>query len=205
MQATLLVGGPGTAKTSIINSFMGKLPAEQYSAKTITFSSLSTPGIFQSSVEVRVSPAATSPHTHFCHRAARALCCACVFLSPASDASCTQACRQAAAQPPTGRAACQGVVEKRQGRTYGPPGGKRMTLFVDDISMPAVNEWGDQVTNELARQLLEQGGLYSLDKPIGDMKFLTDVRCGPSCRPTALLLCPTGACLPDQPARKGTL
>ena len=51
-----------------------------------------------------------------------------------------------------------------------------MTLFVDDISMPAVNEWGDQVTNELSRQLLEQGGLYSLDKPIGDMKFLTDMR-----------------------------
>ena len=52
-QATLLVGGPGTAKTAIINSFMAKLPSEQYSSKTITFSSLSTPGIFQSSVEVR--------------------------------------------------------------------------------------------------------------------------------------------------------
>ena len=58
MQATLLVGGPGTAKTAIINSFMGKLPSESYSSKTITFSSLSTPGIFQSSVEVRLGPAA---------------------------------------------------------------------------------------------------------------------------------------------------
>lgn len=70
----------------------------------------------------------------------------------------------------------QASVEKKQGRTYGPPGGKEMTLFIDDLSMPNVNEWGDQITNEAVRQLLSQGGLYSLDKPIGDMRFVVDTR-----------------------------
>ncbi|KAK9794950.1 hypothetical protein WJX73_010224 [Symbiochloris irregularis] len=119
-KASLLVGGPGTAKTTVINSFLSKFSSDTNSSKTITFSSLSTPAIFQTTVE--------------------------------------------------------GSVEKRQGRTYGPPGGKVMTMFIDDISMPAVNEWGDQITNELVRQLLEQGGMYSLEKPIGDMKFVTDMR-----------------------------
>uniref|UniRef100_A0A383W453 AAA+ ATPase domain-containing protein n=1 Tax=Tetradesmus obliquus TaxID=3088 RepID=A0A383W453_TETOB len=116
--ASLLVGGPGTAKTTVINQFMSKFNSEAMLSKTITFSSLTTPGIFQASIE--------------------------------------------------------GSVEKRQGRTFGPPGGKSMCVFIDDISMPAVNEWGDQVTNEIVRQLLEQGGMYSLEKPIGDMKFVVD-------------------------------
>lgn len=147
----------------------------------------------------------------------------------------------------------QASVEKRQGRTYGPPGGKTMAIFVDDLSMPAINEWGDQVkfslflykpkdnpfsshqfclnhdsrqpspllrpkkrskslavytasrilqmrcgrmqhlgqdgvhfgeyitvawqvTNEIVRQLLEQGGMFSLEKPIGDMRYIVDTR-----------------------------
>lgn len=117
-KATLLVGGPGTAKTTVVMQFTNALNPEEMTSKAITFSSLTTPNIFQFSVE--------------------------------------------------------GSVEKRQGRTFGPPGGKKMIVFIDDISMPAYNDWGDQVTNEIVRQLLEQGGMYQLEKPIGDMKFITD-------------------------------
>jgi dynein heavy chain len=117
-KSSLFVGGPGTAKTTTIKSFMDSFDPEVMVSKAITFSSLTTPNIFQFTVE--------------------------------------------------------GAVEKRQGRIFGPPGGKKLLVFVDDISMPSMNDWGDQVTNEIVRQLLEQGGMYALEKPIGDMKMIID-------------------------------
>ena len=64
-------------------------------------------------------------------------------------------------------------VERKTGKTFCPPGGKEMTLFLDDISMPVVNTWGDQVTNELTRQVMEFEGLYFLDKDKrGDFKTI---------------------------------
>jgi dynein heavy chain len=103
-----LVGGPGTAKTSVILMYTTKFDSTSMLFKRINFSSATTPYNFQESMESE--------------------------------------------------------VERKQSRTFVPPGGKRMTVFLDDMSMPFVNLWGDQITLEITRQLIEQKGFYFLTK-----------------------------------------
>ncbi len=66
---------------------------------------------------------------------------------------------------------CQNAIEqeleKRGGKTFGPPANKKMTVFIDDLSMPEINAWGDQPTLEMVRLMVEWGGFHFLDKEKG--------------------------------------
>ncbi|KDO29332.1 hypothetical protein SPRG_05868 [Saprolegnia parasitica CBS 223.65] len=116
----LLVGGSGTGKTSAAQMYFETLDADTSIVKKIIFSSVSSPGGFQQTLEAD--------------------------------------------------------LDKRGGKNFGPSHGRKMTLFLDDISMPACNAWGDQPTLEVVRQLMETSGLCFLDKDKrGDVKVIEDL------------------------------
>jgi dynein heavy chain len=106
LQHSLLVGSPGTAKTSVFIMYADKFDGDVRSFKRINFSNATRPSNFQAGIE--------------------------------------------------------GELTKHQARVFRPNGNKEMLVFMDDYSMPKINDWGDQETLEITRLCIEQRGLYSL-------------------------------------------
>jgi dynein heavy chain len=86
-------------------------------------------------------------------------------------------CFSSATSPAMLQTAIESELDKRGGKSFGPPGGKLMTIFMDDLSMPEKNSWGDQPTLEFVRQLVETNGFCFLDKDKrGDLKNIEDLQ-----------------------------
>jgi dynein heavy chain len=57
-------------------------------------------------------------------------------------------------------------VEKRTKDSFGPPPGKKLLVFLDDMNMPQVDTYGTQQPIALLKLLLDRGGMYDRGKDL---------------------------------------
>ncbi|XP_072736834.1 dynein axonemal heavy chain 17 isoform X3 [Ciconia boyciana] len=55
-------------------------------------------------------------------------------------------------------------LEKKSGRSYGPPGTRRLIYFIDDMNMPEVDKYGTVAPHTLIRQHVDRGHWYDRTK-----------------------------------------
>ncbi|CAM9432489.1 unnamed protein product, partial [Choristocarpus tenellus] len=72
-------------------------------------------------------------------------------------------------------------LEKKRKTLFGPPSGKIMLFFIDDLNMPALEVYGAQPPNELLRQAIDAGGFYDTQKLF--FKGIQDVVFCAACAP----------------------
>ena len=68
----------------------------------------------------------------------------------------------------------EGAMEKRAKNKMGPPGGKQLLAFVDDLNMPRKDLFGSQPPLELLRQWVDYGGWY--DRAKQSWRFIADMQ-----------------------------
>jgi dynein heavy chain len=65
-------------------------------------------------------------------------------------------------------------VDKRAGRTFGPPPSKTLIYFMDDLNMPKLDKYFTQSPICLVRQIIDYAMIYDRDK-LSDKIYLVDI------------------------------
>ncbi|KAL4108550.1 hypothetical protein PRIC1_000265 [Phytophthora ramorum] len=68
----------------------------------------------------------------------------------------------------------QANVDKRSGKIYGPPAGKKLLIFIDDLNMPKVDLYGTQQPIALLHFVMNRGSIYDRGKEL-DLRILKDL------------------------------
>lgn len=68
----------------------------------------------------------------------------------------------------------EAAVEKRTKTIFGPPVGKKLIVFIDDMNMPRVDSYGTQQPIALLKLLIENGGMYDRGKDL-NWKIFKDI------------------------------
>lgn len=71
----------------------------------------------------------------------------------------------------------EAAVEKRTKSIFGPPVGKKMIAFIDDMNMPRVDSYGTQQPIAILKLLVERGGMYDREKDLGWRIFKDMCKC----------------------------
>lgn len=65
----------------------------------------------------------------------------------------------------------ESAVEKRTKDIFGPPIGKKLIVFIDDMNMPLVDTYGTQQPIALLKLLFKRGGFYDRGKDLNWMNI----------------------------------
>lgn len=82
------------------------------------------------------------------------------------------------------QARIDGSIDKRSGRTFGPPQGKRMVFYLDDLNLPYVETYGTQNSLSFLRTVMSHKCYYDR-ADLGFRKEITDCIYVSSMNPTA--------------------